>query len=104
MAVVTKSPAEKPSICPHLTASRARQPGSRDLTISRWAACRRGAPHWSAARPVAARRRSEGRRVGKECGSTCSYRWSPYHLKKKKQDKIYPSIDMVTKNNIIKKH
>src|SRR3546814_4444626 len=23
--------------------------------------------------------RSEGRRVGKECVSTCRYRWSPYH-------------------------
>src|SRR3546814_3713078 len=23
--------------------------------------------------------RSEERRVGKECVSTCSYRWSPYH-------------------------
>src|SRR3546814_14948578 len=23
--------------------------------------------------------RSEERRVGKECGSTCSSRWSPYH-------------------------
>src|SRR3546814_20160066 len=25
--------------------------------------------------------RSEARRVGKECVSTCSYRWSPYHYK-----------------------
>src|SRR3546814_13469326 len=29
-------------------------------------------------------RRSEERRVGKECVSTCRYRWSPYHYKKKK--------------------
>src|SRR3546814_17732567 len=28
--------------------------------------------------------RSEERRVGKECVSTCSSRWSPYHYKKKK--------------------
>src|SRR3546814_19492758 len=28
--------------------------------------------------------RSEERRVGKECVSTCRYRWSPYHYKKKK--------------------
>src|SRR3546814_17714145 len=28
-------------------------------------------------------RRSEERRVGKECVSTCRYRWSPYHYKKK---------------------
>src|SRR3546814_12791461 len=26
--------------------------------------------------------RSEERRVGKECVSTCRYRWSPYHSKK----------------------
>src|SRR3546814_12140200 len=29
--------------------------------------------------------RSEERRVGKECVSTCRSRWSPYHYKKKKQ-------------------
>src|SRR3546814_8213758 len=29
------------------------------------------------------RGRSEERRVGKECGSTCRSRWSPYHYKKK---------------------
>src|SRR3546814_13256349 len=28
--------------------------------------------------------RSEERRVGKECVSTCRSRWSPYHEKKKK--------------------
>src|SRR3546814_17725071 len=31
------------------------------------------------------RGRSEERRVGKECVSTCRARWSPYHYKKKKQ-------------------
>src|SRR3546814_20390735 len=30
--------------------------------------------------------RSEERRVGKECVSTCRSRWSPYHYKKKKQN------------------
>src|SRR3546814_1309481 len=29
--------------------------------------------------------RSEERRVGKECVSTCRSRWSPYHQKKKTQ-------------------
>src|SRR3546814_18328003 len=29
--------------------------------------------------------RSEERRVGKECVSTCRYRWSPYHSKKNKK-------------------
>src|SRR3546814_14360559 len=32
---------------------------------------------------VRSRARSEERRVGKECVSTCSSRWSPYHSKKK---------------------
>src|SRR3546814_14784146 len=31
--------------------------------------------------------RSEERRVGKECVSTCRSRWSPYHKKKKNKDK-----------------
>src|SRR3546814_19728579 len=30
--------------------------------------------------------RSEERRVGKECVSTCRSRWSPYHYKKKEQE------------------
>src|SRR3546814_20406045 len=30
------------------------------------------------------RHRSEERRVGKGCVSTCSARWTPYHYKKKK--------------------
>src|SRR3546814_20747382 len=30
-------------------------------------------------------RRSEERRVGKECGRTCRSRWSPEHKKKKKE-------------------
>src|SRR3546814_16982082 len=29
--------------------------------------------------PYSARARSEERRVGKECVSTCRFRWSPYH-------------------------
>src|SRR3546814_20210534 len=33
------------------------------------------------------RLRSEERRVGKECVSTCRSRWSPYHYKKKKRKK-----------------
>src|SRR3546814_19957417 len=32
--------------------------------------------------------RSEERRVGKECVSTCRSRWSPYHSKKKNQTTI----------------
>src|SRR3546814_14508076 len=32
--------------------------------------------------------RSEERRVGKECVSTCGSRWSPEHSKKKRQKRI----------------
>src|SRR3546814_14848468 len=35
--------------------------------------------------PIRKTRRSEERRVGKECVSTCRSRWSPYHYKKKNQ-------------------
>src|SRR3546814_17922521 len=38
--------------------------------------------------------RSEERRVGKECVSTCRSRWSPYHYKKKKQSHIYVYEDI----------
>src|SRR3546814_13438099 len=33
--------------------------------------------------------RSEERRVGKECGSTCSYRWAAYHANKKATENEY---------------
>src|SRR3546814_15942517 len=53
---------------------------------------RRIAP-WSrdtAARPLTPpHRRSEERRVGKECVSTCRYRWSPYPEKKKNINSFY---------------
>src|SRR3546814_13488819 len=35
------------------------------------------------------RRRSEERRVGKECVSTCRSRWSPYHSKKNERSDIH---------------
>src|SRR3546814_15769175 len=35
------------------------------------------------ASPPSPHTRSEERRVGKECVSTCRSRWSPYHKKKK---------------------
>src|SRR3546814_8229355 len=33
----------------------------------------------AAGRTLTLKNRSEERRVGKECVSTCRYRWSPYH-------------------------
>src|SRR3546814_11301176 len=41
--------------------------------------------------------RSEERRVGKECVSTCRSRWSPYHSKKKH------NMNTAQKTNILKK-
>src|SRR3546814_17313723 len=45
-----------------------------------------GAARLAAVRRAMAATRSEERRVGKECVSTCRYRWSPYHSKKKKAE------------------
>src|SRR3546814_17691024 len=43
-------------------------------------------------------KRSEERRVGKECVSTCRSRWSPYHYKKKNRTHLTQTIE-----NYIKK-
>src|SRR3546814_11859335 len=42
-----------------------------------------GDPHSQYLTPAEGDARSEERRVGKECVSTCRSRWSPYHSKKK---------------------
>src|SRR3546814_15574370 len=42
--------------------------------------------------------RSEERRVGKECFSTCRSRWSPYHYKKKKKNQDITYL-LTTKHN-----
>src|SRR3546814_13818072 len=47
--------------------------------------------------PRARFRRSEERRVGKECVSTCRSRWSPYHLKKKHQTDEQSDVDFIYK-------
>src|SRR3546814_11201300 len=39
--------------------------------------------------------RSEERRVGKECVSTCRSRWSQYHYKKKKVDNTTIGYDII---------
>src|SRR3546814_19422900 len=42
--------------------------------------------------------RSEERRVGKECVSTCRSRWSPYHSKKKRETTT-EEITLINSNN-----
>src|SRR3546814_14211304 len=44
--------------------------------------------HWRGA-PEAFQRRSDERRVGKECVSTCRTRWSSYPLKNKYTTELY---------------
>src|SRR3546814_15912979 len=39
--------------------------------------------------------RSEERRVGKECVSTCRSRWSPYHSKKKRKMSTSSTADSI---------
>src|SRR3546814_12718938 len=39
--------------------------------------------------------RSEERRVGKECVSTCRSRWSPYPLKKKHSNILYINVEII---------
>src|SRR3546814_20540886 len=47
-----------------------------------WLAMQSDAVAAAAVKDIARRARSEERRVGKECVSTCRYRWSPYHEQK----------------------
>src|SRR3546814_12417501 len=48
---------------------------------------------------ASARGRSEERRVGKECVSTCRSRWSPYHEKKKHTiEKVHASEELENQN------
>src|SRR3546814_18362481 len=46
--------------------------------------------------------RSEERRVGKECVSTCRSRWSPYHEKKKEETGINDTKDPRCTKNVNK--
>src|SRR3546814_20474208 len=41
--------------------------------------------------------RSEARRVGKECVSTCRSRWSPYHYKQKNNFRVRITPPLATK-------
>src|SRR3546814_20366545 len=53
-----------------------------------------------ARRRIASSRRSEERRVGKECVSTCRSRWSPYHEKKMTTNKRKTKIKSRQQNTL----
>src|SRR3546814_14382453 len=57
-----------------------------------------GAPRHSRRR---ARPRSEERRVGKACVSTCRSRWSPSHYKKKSHTTLYDHVCVSTMSYIV---
>src|SRR3546814_18375403 len=65
----------------------AASPFRRSAAISQFASQR--ARRIRSARSRALPVRSEERRVGKECVSTCRSRWSPYHYKKNKSKTNY---------------
>src|SRR3546814_4148090 len=71
----------------HLTSATMRSalPGEESITASSIPSIRSlGIAFGAAGVGLIANLRSEERRVGKECVSTCRSRWSPYHYKKKK--------------------
>src|SRR3546814_14049791 len=69
--------------CSLRTGARAWVPPEHSERRPRGGACReQGGRRYEMAEAPAPARRSEERRVGKECVSTCRSRWSPYHYKK----------------------
>src|SRR3546814_13078791 len=68
---------------------RPRTPGIATLPIRRLACAVDGHHVAGSVNPVhaAVEKRSEERRVGKECVSTCRSRWSPYNYTKQKETK-----------------
>src|SRR3546814_18216047 len=96
------------SATPPLTASLTDLPGSATCPLrtgvhNAWRKIHAPAASCDA-RPIfmANLRRSEERRVGKECVSTCRSRWSPYHYKKKKKatTKTNITVQQNTTNNL----
>src|SRR3546814_3885308 len=71
-------------VCSSDLAFRDRESGSCDASLRVHAVRKMAIPDWrwpdcSATARASSHRRSEERRVGKECVSTCRSRWSPYH-------------------------
>src|SRR3546814_21053592 len=68
-------------------------------SCARHASCLPCSPSRAIPRGIAIGRRSEERRVGKECVSTCRYRWSPYHEKKTEKEFVQHLRRCITSNN-----
>src|SRR3546814_12658529 len=67
-----------PGVAELVEAHRSGSPGPHEVRDLTWEVGERGYRLLLGLR----RHRSEERRVGKECVSTCRSRWSPYHYKK----------------------
>src|SRR3546814_7078658 len=63
--------------------ARCRCPGRRPKAVTRDGCCALPTQRERRRRRLRVKLRSEERRVGKECVSTCRYRRSPHHSKKK---------------------
>src|SRR3546814_19955024 len=64
------------------------RPGCRRYSGRRGLRRRRGALPATGCSAPSGRRRSEERRVGEECVSTCRSGWAPCHERKKKREKV----------------
>src|SRR3546814_21021884 len=73
------------AVSAHVSRKRRRFSAQRENPVS-------GLPNFEALRS-----RSEERRVGKECVSTCRSRWSPYHYKK--NNKRIDNTTYISENN-----
>src|SRR3546814_14886473 len=66
LAILAEITHRCPLQCPYCSNPLALEAASAELSTDAW-------------KRVIAEARSEERRVGQECVSTCRYRWSPYH-------------------------
>src|SRR3546814_13241276 len=94
LASAATRPVENPGLTSHRLRGDAQRCGGLPagcVQLLRQARSARRLP-WKQSRPRPHPVRSEERRVGKECVSTCRSRWSPYHEKKKNNKTTYKII------------
>src|SRR3546814_13205948 len=83
---------------------RARSPMSHDIAKANTPSPAASNSHGSQSAAPGMTDRSEERRVGKECVSTCRSRWSPYHSQQKKKHEGHTSKKAKEKINRISYH